>query len=423
MDHLVPDLEDEEKDRFEQLGYYQKDDEVVICQHRATRVARSVPVLYLDATLDQVVTEKYIPDIECKRIDVRQLAVVSQVHDRTGSNSFWDGKIGQEKLNLDQPDYDANDNDLAGLIVVLNAWADAGETPLLVGHKKLCAFLSTHPKLDERVSVAHFGSLRGTNEYKDKSAIFITGRNQPSLEEFEWQARSVFGKTGYPVAHEDYGNMPTDQVSYWLSDRSNEKPSAIALQTFSDPRVAAVQKQMREAETAQAIARLRLVWSDYQKRVFLLSNLPVEMPVDHLISFKDLMPDRLELEFLREGDLPLTTKGLEKMRPDLGYEGASARQLFQPDRSKASDPMRLIYALPTLAKSSVQIATFRAGDVQKRQQSHLFLPRGYDGDPNLATFTPWSESEVLEHLEVGWGDGGVSDLEIEFLLKSVSEAP
>jgi hypothetical protein len=147
------------------------------------------------------------------------------------------------------------------------------------------------------------------------------------------------------------------------------------------------------------------------------------MPVDHLISFKDLMPDRLELEFLREGDLPLTTKGLEKMRPDLGYEGASARQLFQPDRSKASDPMRLIYALPTLAKSSVQIATFRAGDVQKRQQSHLFLPRGYDGDPNLATFTPWSESEVLEHLEVGWGDGGVSDLEIEFLLKSVSEAP
>jgi hypothetical protein len=64
-------------------------------------------------------------------------------------------------------------------------------------------------------------------------------------------------------------------------------------------------------------ARLRLVWADYQKRVFLLSNLPVEMPVDHLIEFNDLMPDRLEMELIRKGDLPLTPLGLEKMRPDL----------------------------------------------------------------------------------------------------------
>ena len=58
------------------------------------------------------------------------------------------------------------------------------------------------------------------------------------------------------------------------------------------PRVEAVQKQIREAETVQAIAQLRLVWAEYQKRVFLLSNLPVEMPVDHLIEFNGLMPDR-----------------------------------------------------------------------------------------------------------------------------------
>jgi len=62
---------------------------------------------------------------------------------------------------------------------------------------------------------------------------------------------------------------------------------------------------------------LQLVWADYQKRVFLLSNLPVEMPVDHLIEFNDLMPDRLEMELIRKGDLPLTPLGLEKMRPDL----------------------------------------------------------------------------------------------------------
>ena len=426
IDHLVSDLEDEDKDRVELLGYDQKDDQVVICEHRPSRVARSVPVLYLDATLDQVVTEQYIPDIEYKRIDVRQLAVVSQVHDRTGSNTFWNGKIGQEKLNLDQPDYDANDNDLAGLIVVLNAWADAGETPLLVGHKKLCAFLSTHPKRDERVSVAHFGSLRGTNEYKDKSAIFITGRNQPPMQEFEWQARSVFGKTGYPVAHEDYGNMPTDQVSYWLSDRGNEKPSAIALQTFSDPRVAAVQRQIREAETAQAIARLRLVWSDYQKRVFLLSNLPVEMPVDHLISFGDLMPDKLQIELLTKGDVPITQRGLQMMRPDFGLSDAAAKKLIQ--RSHAANPGRMLSILPDLERALAQVAVFKAGEPRKTEQRHIFLPKNFMvqrpkrvEEGTVAEFICWSDEEVLKHLETGWGAGKVNDLKVEFFYQPNSK--
>jgi len=32
--------------------------------------------------------------------------------------------------------------------------------------------------------------------------------------------------------------------------------------------------------------------------------------------------------------------GVPRLRPDLGYAGASARKLFQSDRYKASDPKR-----------------------------------------------------------------------------------
>ena len=60
---------------------------------------------------------------------------------------------------------------------------------------------------------------------------------------------------------------------------------------------------------------------------------------------------------------------------------------------------------------------------QKRQRKHLFLPRGYNGDPHVTIFTPWTEQEVLEHLEAGWGECGVLDLEVEFLLKDVPEVP
>jgi hypothetical protein len=41
------------------------------------------------------------------------------------------------------------------------------------------------------------------------------------------------------------------------------------------------------------------------------------MPVDHLIGFNKLMPDKLEMELIKRENIPLTTLGVEKMRPDL----------------------------------------------------------------------------------------------------------
>ena len=183
--------------------------------------------------------------------------------------------------------------------------------------------------------------------------------------------------------------------------------------SFSDPRIKAVQKQIREAETVQAIARLRLVWADYQKRVFLLSNLPVEMPVDHLIEFNDLMPDRLEMELIKTGELPLTPLGLEKMQDNLGLSKGAAKKLFQ--RSKASDPKRLLTQLPTLVRTATQIATFKAGNERKTPHRHLYLPKDYSGSPTTSLYTPWTEAEVLSHLTTGWGEGAITELKLEYL--------
>ncbi|MDB9810721.1 hypothetical protein OAC05_06765, partial [Planktomarina temperata] len=325
-------VEDQGKDQFGQLAYNNRKNEIVICEHKPIRVPRSAPVLYLDATADPVITDAYLPAMQYHQIDVQQLAVVSQVYDRTGSNSFWNNRIGQEQENLSDPSYNPQHNDIAALITILNEWVKAGESPLLVAHKDLCDQLRGHPKLDEGVAVAHFMSLRGSNAFEDRSVIFITGRNQPPLDDIERQARAIFGNSGNPLAYDDLENLPSDQVEYWLSQRSPHSASAITLPAFSDPRIEAVQKQIREAETVQAIARLRLVWAEYQKRVFLLSNLPVEMPVDHLIEFNNLMPDKLEMELIRKGDLPLTPLGLEKMRPDLGLSKEAIKKLVQ--RSK-----------------------------------------------------------------------------------------
>ncbi|MDB4209510.1 hypothetical protein N9793_00865 [bacterium] len=406
-------IEDQGKDQFGQLAYNNRTNDIVICEHKPIRVPRSTPVLYLDATADPVITDAYLPAMQYYRIDVRQLAVVSQVHDRTGSKNFWNGKIGPEQKNLSAPTYDPRHNDLASLITILNAWVKAGESPLVVGNKDLCEFLRDHPELDAGVAVAHFMSLRGSNAYEDRSVVFITGRNQPPIDEVEQQARAVFGGSGNPLSYDDKENLPLDQVDYWLSKRSPHAPAAMTVPSFSDPRIEAVQKQIREAETVQAVARLRLVWADYQKRVFLLSNLPVEMPIDHLIEFNDLMPDRLEMELIRTGDLPLTPLGLEKMQDNLGLSKGAAKKLFQ--RSKASDPKRLLTQLPTLVRTTTQIAIFKAGNERKNTHRHLYLPKDYSGSPTTSLYTPWTEAEVLAHLTAGWGEGAITELRLEYL--------
>ena len=149
--------------------------------------------------------------------------------------------------------------------------------------------------------------------------------------------------------------------------------------------------------------------------MFLLSNLPIEMHVDHLIEFNDLMPDRLEMELIKTGDLPLTPLGLEKMWHNLGYAGASARKLFQSDRSKASDPKRLLTQLPELIRTTTQIATFKAGDKRKTIHQHLFLPKDYSGSPTTSIYTPWTDEEDEAYLATGWSEGAITEFNLEYL--------
>jgi len=109
------------------------------------------------------------------------------------------------------------------------------------------------------------------------------------------------------------------------------------------------------------------------------------------------------------------------MRSDLDYAGAKARMLYQPDRSKASDPKRLLTQLPDLLRTATQIATFKAGDKRKTLHQHLFLPKDYSGSPTVSLYTPWTEAEVYDHLTAGWGQDNISDLKLEYLYRPQPE--
>ena len=97
----------------------------------------------------------------------------------------------------------------------------------------------------------------------------------------------------------------------------------------------------------------------------------MEVPVDQLIKFDDLMPDRLEYEFLKAGNIPLTPLGLLKLRPDLATNEDAARMMLK--RSDISDPERL-KAIPSLQRKGLIIVEFKAkNNGRKREHQHLFI--------------------------------------------------
>jgi hypothetical protein len=100
-----------------------------------------------------------------------------------------------------------------------------------------------------------------------------------------------------------------------------------------DRRVQAVVEQVREAEMVQAIDRLRLIHSEREKTVVILCNIPLDLPVDELMTWRELTGDgRLlkALEICEENGweaLPLAVKELTRLFPDLWSTRKAAEYL------------------------------------------------------------------------------------------------
>lgn len=367
-----------------------------------SRIPDNVPILILDATSDEIILNKLLCKVDVVRIDIRQEAVVSQVYNRTGSNQFWSGSSAP----------------IPELIDVLNEWDSFGEDVLCIGNKGLMNKLRDNNAINPDVKLGHFGAIRGSNAYKDCSVIFITGRNAPSPPAVEAQARALFWDEVEPLQYDEAGKLkPMGQSTTYLPLELRGytgQERGVKVNTFSDQRIEALHKQIREAETVQAIARLRLVHTDYVKRVYLLGNLPVEIGINRLYKFEELMPDRLEVELIKTGNIPITPLGLLKMRPDLASNNEQAKKLIQ--RSSVKDVSKILMSSPTLIRNTIIEVSFTAeNEGRTNTHRHLFLSEGQrgvreGGVESTAANLPVKEWQDL--LADGWGQ--INDFKLKF---------
>ena len=373
------------RDQVSRIVYDPHKERIRISRLKYLEIPDFAAVLCLDATADEILLEKILGPVEMRRIDIHQQARVTQVIDRVGSQRSW----VKDQQSIDD------------LALMLNTAAKYGERPLLVTYKRIADALRRRGDMHPGVQIMHFGALRGSNLGKDCTVAYVVGRYMPPPAEIDLQARGLFWDDDEPLQHDAGGqfikadkgqNLPMQMRGYVQSAANTAPQSAVPVRAFSDARIDALLQQKREAETIQALGRLRLVHVGRTRPVYLFSNLPVEIPVDRFVSVNDVMPDTLERAFLEEGSIPATAIGLWKLRSDLVPSEDAAKKLVQ--RSKLGTDQWML-GLPAMVQAAVIRLTFAAeneGRIQDRSQLYLVPPSANpdkDGFTSKLPVTDW----------------------------------
>jgi hypothetical protein len=179
-------------------------------------------------------------------------------------------------------------------------------------------------------SVVHFGSLRGLNQYKDYDNVIIIGRNQPPVNALEEMAAGLFyddeAAITFTEPKGDYHGLLQGRRGY----RMREGLEDTNIQYHPDRRVQKVLEQIREAESGQAIDRLRMVWAREDgsiPNVYILSSVPLDVTVDKAVSWKEFQKIQSLWEE-SEGILPLNPKDLVKVAPNAAGSKSTAKRMI-----------------------------------------------------------------------------------------------
>jgi hypothetical protein len=212
--------------------------------------------------------------------------------------------------------------------------AKGGRTLVVTNKKVRRALTGEIDKLPIRgkytsADIAHFGNIRGSNEFEDHENVIVLGRNEPTVADAERRAMAIW----YDAQRRIKCLEPDakGRVNYPKEDRewitADGKRKTVKVSVHPDRRVQAVVEQAREAEMLQAIDRLRLIHNRRRKNVYILCNIPLGLPVDELLTWDQLqarvMGDPRLRQALAKCDakgwdaLPLTSRELYRLFPDV----------------------------------------------------------------------------------------------------------
>lgn len=276
-------------------------------------VAKKVPVLAIDADLTPAVHGEFFPEAEYHRINTERNCRVVQCYSTQNSKTSLTIEANASKR-------------IEEIQTLINRIA-ADSSLLVVGPMKITGNDEKTPALvtvPEGSALAHFNALRGIDKFKDMDAVLIISRNQPAMNDAEALACALWFDSVEPLK---LGVTEAEHEPRGYRTRSGYAVG-VNVAIHPDPRVQTIIELIREAETLQCIDRLRLVHISEPKKVFLLSNLVLDLTVDNLLSWAEVIKGTTNLNEVwkkTEGVVPLSNKWLASSFPDLFSSAESAK--------------------------------------------------------------------------------------------------
>jgi len=294
---------------------------------RSPTFSDHAPFLHLDGTGDPDLAEAVFGPMRLERHRAERLATVTQVTGKTFSNQSITGKNKRGELIGGNVSWQA-----PALRRDLIAYAHSKPSALVVGNKGVIEALKAEGLQN---ATAHFGDLRGRNDWKDLAEIILIGREQLPPSAVELAARAFASKAGVPF-QPIAGKYPEAQRA--LRMRSGQ-PVPIKTPHHSDPWADRVLTQTRDAEALQAIDRIRPMFKPVT--VYVLAELCLDLTVDAVTSWTDLKAggDLIARTVAQAGVLPLSPREAERLFPGIWTRSSASREL-EPLKNKVDTALR-----------------------------------------------------------------------------------
>ena len=289
---------------------------------------------------------------------------------------------------------------------------------------------------------AHFGAIRGRNDWSKINRVVIVGRDQPSPAAVERIARAyaAHGDADF----ESLGSTPYPEATRGIRKRDGSgHPVKVAYHpnAWADR----VLRSIRDTEIEQTIDRIRPIFKDRPIEIILLSSVAVDLTVDQVVSWSQFRQGgtRVERALKTARIVPLSGREAARLVPEVWANRTTA----QEDLSEAG-----LLAISLNRETYLQILPIRIGVVatyktevetgkRSREQTVLIAAPPHEARAILERRTgALREFQVLkvfepdqvaveaaeareERIAIAMHDGGLSEAEAAKVADKVKTSP
>mgnify|MGYP003635560251 CR=1 FL=1 len=354
LKHLSAELGRVDRDESHVVRYEPKSNDkknkkagqLVMTTRKRLNIDSDTPIIFIDATAQKEILEQFVESVDVVEIPAQRKATIHQFTDKTFSKTKLlsaDGKLLSQVKEF-----------IAGV-------ASKGST-LVACTKAVKTAICGDGNSYEEASFVNFGNLRGLNDYASFDNVIILGREQPAASGMSDQARAMWWDSEEPLRglQDKSGNLP-----YMNEPRGYRgiHRGSVQVQVHPDRRAQLLLEQVREAESEQALDRLRLLRGEgKQRQVYVLSKVPLNVTVDYGWGWSEYQ-QLLSLWEEADGVLPLNPEHLMKRCPVNSKGMTRTKGLIQG--WKRSEML----IVNTIRKSDLYVSEYRPVDSSSRWSS------------------------------------------------------